>query len=53
MFDKYTYDANGDTLSVPSGKGFTWNFENRLTAGWPPLSCFSFPLRSRGCPALA
>jgi YD repeat-containing protein len=26
-----TYDANGNTLSDPSGKSFTWDFENRLT----------------------
>jgi RHS repeat-associated protein len=26
----YTYDANGNTLSDPSGKSFTWDFENRL-----------------------
>lgn len=25
------YDANGNTLSDPSGKQFTWDFENRLT----------------------
>jgi len=27
----YTYDANGNTLSDPSGKSYTWDFENRLT----------------------
>jgi len=25
------YDANGNTLSDPSGKSYTWDFENRLT----------------------
>jgi RHS repeat-associated protein len=25
------YDANGNTLSDPSGKQYTWDFENRLT----------------------
>src|SRR6202162_4345317 len=24
------YDANGNTLSDPSGKSYTWDFENRL-----------------------
>ena len=27
----YTYDANGNTLTDPSGRSFTWDFENRLT----------------------
>ena len=27
----YTYDANGNTLSDPSGKSYTWDFENHLT----------------------
>ena len=27
----YTYDANGNTLSDAQGRGFTWDFENRLT----------------------
>jgi YD repeat-containing protein len=26
----YTYDANGNTLTDPSGKQYTWDFENRL-----------------------
>jgi RHS repeat-associated protein len=26
-----TYDANGNTLSDPSAKSYTWDFENRLT----------------------
>jgi RHS repeat-associated protein len=26
----YTYDANGNTLADPSGKSYTWDFENRL-----------------------
>jgi len=26
----YAYDANGNTLSDPSGKSYTWDFENRL-----------------------
>ena len=26
-----SYDANGSTLSDPSGKTYTWDFENRLT----------------------
>jgi hypothetical protein len=25
----YTYDNNGDTLTDPSGKSYTWDFENR------------------------
>ena len=27
----HSYDANGNTLSDPSGKQYTWDFENRLT----------------------
>ncbi len=27
----YAYDANGNTLSDAQGRGFTWDFENRLT----------------------
>ncbi len=27
----HAYDANGNTLSDPSGKQYTWDFENRLT----------------------
>ena len=26
----HTYDANGNTLSDPSGKQYTWDFDNRL-----------------------
>jgi len=29
---RYAYDANGNTLSDPSGKSYTWDFENRLTS---------------------
>ena len=32
----YTYDANGNTLSDPSGKSYTWDFENRLTQAVNP-----------------
>jgi RHS repeat-associated protein len=32
----YTYDANGDTLSDPSGKAYTWDFENRLVQAVVP-----------------
>ena len=32
----YTYDANGNTLSDPSGKQYTWDFENRLTQAIVP-----------------
>jgi YD repeat-containing protein len=28
---KLTYDANGNTLTDPSGKQYSWDFENRLT----------------------
>ncbi len=28
----FTYDANGNTLSDPSGKSYSWDFENRLTS---------------------
>jgi RHS repeat-associated protein len=31
-----TYDANGNTLSDPSGKSYTWDFENRLTQAVVP-----------------
>jgi hypothetical protein len=27
-----TYDANGNTLSDPSGKSYSWDFENRRVA---------------------
>ncbi len=30
------YDANGNTLSDPSGKQYTWDFENRLTQAVVP-----------------
>jgi len=30
------YDANGNTLSDPSGKQYTWDFENRLTQAIVP-----------------
>jgi YD repeat-containing protein len=30
------YDANGNTLSDASGKGYTWDFENRLTQAVVP-----------------
>ncbi len=29
-------DANGDSLSDPSGKSYTWDFENRLTQAVVP-----------------
>jgi RHS repeat-associated protein len=32
----YTYDANGNTLADPSGKSYTWDFENRLTQAVVP-----------------
>ncbi|MFY9909065.1 MAG: RHS repeat-associated core domain-containing protein [Candidatus Sulfotelmatobacter sp.] len=32
----YTYDANGNTLSDPSGNSYTWDFENRLTQAVVP-----------------
>jgi RHS repeat-associated protein len=32
----FTYDANGDTLSDPSGKAYTWDFENRLVQAVVP-----------------
>jgi RHS repeat-associated protein len=32
----YTYDANGDTLTDPSGKSYTWDFENQLTQAVVP-----------------
>ena len=28
---EFVYDANGNTLSDPQGRSFTWDFENRLT----------------------
>ena len=30
------YDANGNTLSDPSGKSYSWDFENRLTQAVVP-----------------
>jgi len=29
-------DANGNTLSDPSGKSYSWDFENRLTQAVVP-----------------
>ena len=34
----YTYDANGNTLSDPSGKSYSWDFDNRLTQAVVPGS---------------
>jgi RHS repeat-associated protein len=28
----YTYDANGNALSDPSGKSYSWDFENRMVS---------------------
>jgi hypothetical protein len=33
---EYAYDANGNTLSDPSGKSYSWDFENRLTQAVVP-----------------
>jgi YD repeat-containing protein len=33
---KLAYDANGNTLSDPSGKSYTWDFENRLVQAVVP-----------------
>lgn len=33
---RYAYDANGNTLSDPSGKSYTWDFENRLISATVP-----------------
>ena len=30
------YDANGNALSDPSGKSYTWDFENRLISATNP-----------------
>ena len=30
------YDANGNTLSDPSGKSYSWDFENRLVQAVVP-----------------
>src|SRR5271156_3594952 len=32
----HTYDANGNTLADPSGKSYSWDFENRLTQAVVP-----------------
>ena len=34
--NNYAYDANGNTLTDPSGKSYTWDFENRLTQAVVP-----------------
>ncbi len=31
-----TYDANGNTLSDPSGKSYSWDFNNHLTQAIVP-----------------
>jgi RHS repeat-associated protein len=33
----HAYDANGNTLSDPSGKSYSWDFENRLTQAVNPV----------------
>jgi YD repeat-containing protein len=32
----HAYDANGNTLSDPSGKSYSWDFENRMTQAVVP-----------------
>ena len=32
----HSYDANGNTLSDPSGKSYSWDFENRLVQAVVP-----------------
>jgi len=32
----YSYDANGNTLTDPSGKSYTWDFENQLVQATNP-----------------
>jgi len=32
----YTYDNNGNTLTDPSGKSYTWDYENRLISAIVP-----------------
>ncbi len=34
----HAYDANGNTLADPSGKSYSWDFENRLTQAVVPGS---------------
>jgi RHS repeat-associated protein len=36
MSSNCTYDANGNTLTGPTGKQYTWDFENRLTQAVVP-----------------
>jgi YD repeat-containing protein len=36
MSTRGSYDANGNTLSDPSGKSYSWDFENRLTQAVVP-----------------
>jgi hypothetical protein len=33
---QYVYDNNGNTLTDPSKKGYTWYFEKRLTQAVVP-----------------
>jgi len=33
---KLVYDANGNTISDPTGKSYSWDFENRLTQAVVP-----------------
>ena len=43
----YAFDANGNTLSDAQGRGFTWDFENRLVqATNPGVGNHDLPLRS-------
>jgi YD repeat-containing protein len=36
LLSTVAYDANGNTLADPSGKSYTWDFENRLTQAVNP-----------------
>ena len=36
MLVRVAYDANGNTLSDPSGKSYIWDFENRLVQAVVP-----------------
>ncbi len=42
-----THDANGNTLSDPQGRSYTWDFENRLVHSRPRQQRWHHDLQGR------
>jgi hypothetical protein len=45
---KVSYDNNGNTLTDPGRKNYTWDFENRLVSEVVPVSGTGYGAVSRG-----